>query len=437
MTPIPSATIVVLCPRSAKQGEQRIQYDTLMVQRSARDGSSFRSAVVFPGGALDLADEEAIDAAYASAQSASASSEPASKSVEGYLLSLKLCALREAFEETGLLLLPSTQRQSAGGPPICRAIGPKEANFSADEWNSIREEVHNDAVHFVPFLKRVSTALGLSSTDSNVLPPLAPMAHHSNWITPRAVVRPAKRFDAHFFVTVLDTADQFGSDTQSLNLSADGSETLSLRLGTPGEIMLAGMNDEISLFPPQFYILADLEQALSRGGPEPLSHIQPLIFGKGPGKYSQTAELRVTPVEEEYPDERKAKFSWDRKPQQVTSIEPRAFPKLGAMVSVRKDQDAPFVFPLILPGDWQASPSQRERARVAMAPAEDDVADAPVTNSQGQDTQVFNRLYVSPRPHADGGGMTVRGCLRRGIGSLPDFEFGVTHNQVEEAKARL
>ncbi len=42
------------------------------------------------------------------------------------------------------------------------------------------------------------------------------MAHYSNWITPRSVVRPAKRFDAHFFITVLDKQDVFG-DKDSLN----------------------------------------------------------------------------------------------------------------------------------------------------------------------------------------------------------------------------
>ena len=53
MTPLPSATLVVLCPRSAKKAGGELQYDTVMSQRSARDGLSFRSAVIFPGGTPD------------------------------------------------------------------------------------------------------------------------------------------------------------------------------------------------------------------------------------------------------------------------------------------------------------------------------------------------------------------------------------------------
>lgn len=128
--------------------------------------------------------------------------------------------------------------------------------MSAEEWANARNDVHHNALDFAPFLRKVSSKLGLSGSvgsGEGALPELAPMAHYSNWITPRSVVRPAKRFDAHFFITVLDKTDVFGSD-KSLQISADGSETLSLRLQTPREIMYAGITDQISLFPPQFYV---------------------------------------------------------------------------------------------------------------------------------------------------------------------------------------
>ena len=250
MTPLPSATLIVLCPRSATEPNGQLQYDTLMVQRSARDGSSFRSAVVFPGGALDLVDEAEVEAALATSSGGASG-----KEMEKYMHSLKLCALRETFEETGLLLLPSST-PSPCGLPTSRAVGHQEAGMSAEEWAHARNDVHHNAVDFVPFLRKVCSKLGLKGqlgAGEAALPELAPMAHHSNWITPRSVVRPAKRFDAHFFITVLDTQDVFGSD-KSLKISADGSETLSLRLQTPREIMYAGITDQISLFPPQFYV---------------------------------------------------------------------------------------------------------------------------------------------------------------------------------------
>lgn len=246
MRPLPSATLVVLCPRSAKKEKAggELQYDTVMLQRSARDGSSFRSAVVFPGGALDLIDQAEINAAL-----------PQGDEMEKYMHALKLCALRETFEEAGLLLLPSSNA-SPSGLPTSRAVGHQEAGMSAQEWAHARNDVHHNAVDFVPFLRNVCSKLGLNGklgAGENALPELTPMAHYSNWVTPRSVVRPAKRFDTHFFITVLDTPDVFGSD-KSLHISADGSETLSLRLQTPSEIMFAGITDQISLFPPQFYV---------------------------------------------------------------------------------------------------------------------------------------------------------------------------------------
>lgn len=443
MTPIPSATLIVLCPRSSKDAQGSTQYDTLMVQRSARDGSSFRSAVVFPGGALDLEDEAAIDAALGASSETSAS-----QSKEGYMQALKLCALRETFEETGLLLLPSANA-AKNGLAFCRAVGHQEAGISAEDWNTARNDVHHNAIDFVPFLRKVSAKLGLDNTvgkGESALPTLAPMTHHSNWITPRGVVRPAKRFDAHFFITVLDTADAFGSD-KTLQLSADGSETLSLRLGTPQEIMDLGISDQISLFPPQFYILADLEAAFSASSQNGLQ-IQPLIFDPSDdtAPSSPEAEYRVTPVEEENRGLRLKEYSWERKDvKPVTAVEPRAYPKLGSMVDVRSlgtESEDSFVFPLVLPGDWQSSPSQKARARQGIhlpsggadslhAPAATPTAPIPASEqpkSAKEGVKALNRLYVSPRAPEHGGGMTVRGAVRKNLGNLRDFQIGIMLN---------
>ncbi|CDS01142.1 hypothetical protein [Sporisorium scitamineum] len=479
MTPLPSATLIVLCPRSTKEKDGHLQYDTLMVQRSARDGSSFRSAVVFPGGALDLVDEAEVETALSSKSPSSAGSK--SDEMGKYMLSLKLCALRETFEETGLLLLPSSA-PSPCGLPTSRAVGHQEAGMSAEEWAYARNDVHHNAFDFAPFLRKVSSKLGLSKSvgsGEGALPELAPMAHYSNWITPRSVVRPAKRFDAHFFITVLDRPDVFGSD-KSLQISADGSETLSLRLQTPREIMYAGITDQISLFPPQLYILADLEAALRAADSSGRIPILPLIFDstQATDRAVPEAEFRVTPIEEESRGLQGRNYSWDRKDTtttstapltswvsdtnpplsnirslgtdpdtqypSVTAVEPRAFPKAGAMLDINKEsienrswgqtaesKDS-FVFPLVLPGDWQASPAQTERARKGLFLPGTDEQTANDATQPGAKTEAkvaalkpLNRLYVSPRPREQGGGMTVRGAVRKGLTHLRDFQVGV------------
>ena len=148
MEPLASASLIILCPVRSANGT--LQYETLMLQRSARDGSSFRSAVVFPGGALDLADETPFLARSSPDQPLTPEEEVKAppmtfeKDGDRFMAALRLCALRETFEETGLLLIPSpaaTNETNNGHVPLCRAIGHKDAGLSKEEWAAVREEV--------------------------------------------------------------------------------------------------------------------------------------------------------------------------------------------------------------------------------------------------------------------------------------------------------
>ena len=92
-----------------------------------------------------------------------------------------------------------------------------------------------------------------------------------------------------------------------------------------------------------------------------------------------------------------------------------------------------FVFPLVLPGDWQASPAQKERAKKGLfLPGTGEKASNASGNGTGNGESVgkgegkpLNRLYVSPRSKEQGGGMTVRGAVRKGLTHLRDFQVGV------------
>ncbi|PWN27852.1 hypothetical protein BDZ90DRAFT_210966, partial [Jaminaea rosea] len=455
MTPILSASLVVLTPTPASS----LSVSTLMLQRSARAGSSFRSAVVFPGGALDLADEAAVGCP----TEVSDQDDVAGKAE--YRRALQLCALRETFEETGLLLLPS-DRQSAGGVPFSRAVGAKEAGLSPKEWAKKRDEVHEDAGLFPDFLLSVAKRIGIQGAQAGAaagsiettqdvpLPtlPLVPLAYHSHWITPRSVVRPGKRFSAHFFLTILDTTSAPSSSGQasrdelpSLALSADGSETLSLRVSPLEDFIEATLRDEILLYPPQFYILADLYATMGQGAGAEIGErarkLAPLAFGGRPRQGNG-----VTPVEEEPRGLAKGtNYAWDRETEKptgwvatskghaVTAVEPHALPKQGGTMALNfekrpsslsngkegeqegeEEEDTPFVFPLVLPGDWQASKSQRRAAGVG-----DESASSPSTSQRP-----LNRIYVSPRNPEHGGGLIARGARRRGLPGLVDWKVG-------------
>lgn len=459
MTPILSASLVVLTPSSSSTSP----VSTLMLQRSARMGSSFRSAVVFPGGALDLADEAAVGCP----------SDVSNLDDVGraeYRRALQLCALRETFEETGLLLLPS-KKQTAGAVPFSRAVGAKEAGLSPKEWARRRDEVHEDAARFPDFLASVARHVGIqldapptgsieTTSDYSSPLPLVGLAYHSHWITPRSVVRPGKRFSAHFFLTILDDETASSGEQQSsrdelpsLALSADGTETLSLKVAPIDDFIDATLRDEILLYPPQFYILADLFATMTMGVErgvdigERAKRLAPLAFG-GQARRSATD---VTPVEEEPRGLAKGtNYAWDRETERptgwvspprgsgVTAVEPHALPKQGGTVSLKfekrpntlsssasagnedDDEDTPFVFPLVLPGDWQASSSQRRAA----GGGEANDAQAP--------NRPLNRIYVSPRNPENGGGLIARGARRRGVAGLMDWKVGF---ELEEAES--
>lgn len=81
------------------------------------------------------------------------------------------------------------------------------------------------------------------------------------------------------------------------------------------------------------------------------------------------------------------------------------------------DDDEPFVFPLVLPGDFLASKEQQANMSGAQP------------SSGGPSVKPLNRVYVTPRSREDGGGLTVRGARRRGLPGLIDFEEGA---QLEE-----
>lgn len=212
------------------------------------------------------------------------------------------------------------------------------------------------------------------------------------------------------------------------------------------------------LYPPQFYILADLAQMTTvnvsnQSGnardwfESQVKEIQPLAFGGHQQQRSQKTEpissdstsAIPTAVEEEPRDLPKGQnYAWDRgvkepmgwvsdqKGGKVSAIEPRPIPSQGRNVlagdfsrkdapssaakekpkSEEEEEDIPFVFPLVLPGDHQASKTP------------------PSPSSRGRQPSL-NRIYVSPRSPSQGGGLIPRGAVRRNVGGLKDWTYGI------------
>jgi nucleoside diphosphate-linked moiety X motif protein 19 len=238
-----SASLILIKPLSSPT-QDGYNYRTLLVQRQAN--GSFRSAHVFPGGNIDKTDKEA-----------SWISPKALTPVQA----LKLCAIRETFEECGILI----------------ATNQGASNMTEEARKSWRKRVHDDATQF----QQLFTEL---STKGSTVPDIQALVYRGNFVTPTPM---KKRWDTHFFLSVLPPAEEerVQSD-RDLIVTSDGVETISADWFTPLEAVSYAIapppsdpasyksTQSIILAPPQFYFLSELlplkdwRELLQSGGGE-------------------------------------------------------------------------------------------------------------------------------------------------------------------------
>ncbi|KAI8099418.1 uncharacterized protein BX664DRAFT_310392 [Halteromyces radiatus] len=205
-----SATLIVAAPIPSnvqKQGE--CNYRILMMKRNGK--SSFVHAHVFPGGVVDSYDNQddwKINI---------------SNTMSSNMLIHKICAIRETFEESGLLLTT----------PPAHTI----PELDTEIW---RHKVHEDASQF----KYMCDLYKLQPAVDRLIP-------FANWITPPFE---KKRFNTLFFLTVLpQTINEEHKET--IKVSSDGKETVQLDWFNPKQALMKYYEKQIVLFPPQWYAL--------------------------------------------------------------------------------------------------------------------------------------------------------------------------------------
>jgi 8-oxo-dGTP pyrophosphatase MutT (NUDIX family) len=150
---IPAATILLV-----REGPDGLE--TLMVERHANIGFA-GGAMVWPGGKIEASDADEGWLAHATGL---AGLSPLHRAA-------RVAAVREAFEETGLLLA------SVGGEPI----GCLDPDLTRQ-----RGPIDRDASLFLPLIRSLGAQL-----ETQALQPFA------RWIPPPAL---HKRFDTHFFI---------------------------------------------------------------------------------------------------------------------------------------------------------------------------------------------------------------------------------------------
>lgn len=152
--PIPAATVLLLRDAPA--------LEVLMVERHADIGFA-GGAIVFPGGRVDPGDNDPHWATRASG-------------LEPAIASAQVAAIREAFEETGILVAREAKRGSAG---------PLIDGARAAALHSWRGAVEEDDSRFLAMIREENLALACDQ--------LCLFAH---WIAPPGLHR---RFDTMFF----------------------------------------------------------------------------------------------------------------------------------------------------------------------------------------------------------------------------------------------
>lgn len=137
----------------------------------------------------------------------------------------RVCAVRELFEETGLIF-------DAHGFPL--------AVSARDAW---RKRVHDDATQFDALLNELKVSKAAFDLVRRI----------AHWTTPREESA-KRRFDTRFFFVQLHGADQ------RLGLEADRNESTHLEWLTARHALELFDQRRVSLAPPTWFILQQLKQ---------------------------------------------------------------------------------------------------------------------------------------------------------------------------------
>ncbi|KAM8963108.1 acyl-coenzyme A diphosphatase NUDT19 [Lycaon pictus] len=190
----------------------------------------------------------------------------------------RVCAVREAFEEAGVLLL-----RPRGAPPAApepaRALPPPPG---LDAW---RERVRRDPRLFLSLCEQLDCT-----------PDIWALHDWGGWLTPSTRAG-GRRFDTSFFMCCL---------SEPPPVRPDGSEVVRCQWSSPSEATESFMKKEIWLVPPQFYeirrlanftSLADLHKFCLDGTSEGIEKWMPITF------LTANAMVQLLPGDELYSED--------------------------------------------------------------------------------------------------------------------------------------
>lgn len=194
--PRAAASLIVLRPRAAQAGGG---FEVLMLRRAERPGDQNSGAAVFPGGLLDSGDSDS----YHLADGIDDTEASRRLGLPANGLNYWVAAVRECFEEAGLLFATDAQRQ----------VIELDA-LPADEVVALRRTLHADRIGMAEVCRRLGVRMDLGA-----------LTYHSHWMTPKGM---PKVFDTRFFITMLPPGQ---------TARHDETETVELLWLTPAEAL--------------------------------------------------------------------------------------------------------------------------------------------------------------------------------------------------------
>uniref|UniRef100_A0A182NAU4 Nudix hydrolase domain-containing protein n=1 Tax=Anopheles dirus TaxID=7168 RepID=A0A182NAU4_9DIPT len=235
-----ASLIVVARNRNNARDHHGYNYKVLAFKRT-ENTSFLPNHIVFPGGSFDSQDDSPEWLRMFAGQKIPPDALQSVTAVSGprpYIfhttagdrldrnISVRLCALRECFEELGVLLVANRQAQETG-----YSLAKRE--FDVPSWQS---DVHDGRKRFLELYEKL-----------NETPDLWALYEWSTWITPTHFRR--KRFETAFFLAALNEAP---------DVFPERCEVEEHMWKSPRELLSAHSEGELWLAPPQAYELQRL-----------------------------------------------------------------------------------------------------------------------------------------------------------------------------------
>ncbi|XP_058125439.1 acyl-coenzyme A diphosphatase NUDT19-like [Anopheles ziemanni] len=238
-----SATLVVLARNKPATTNEKYNYKVLTFKRTEKT-SFMPSSVVFPGGGFDRQDGALEWTNFFEQRGVNTDRLKSLTQVTGprpYIfqtesddqvdrnISLRLCALREAFEELGILLAGPVDELDA------RTDGYSQCLKSLDvpSW---QRRIHDGAASF----RELHSELG-------VVPDIFSLYEWSCWLTPTMFRK--RRFETAFYLAVLNEIP---------SVHPEEHEVAEYLWDTPAALLEAHRAEKLWLAPPQMYELTRL-----------------------------------------------------------------------------------------------------------------------------------------------------------------------------------